>query len=413
VGHYGIMASKETTSQYTIGKILVRDYVLSFLAFFLFLGAFHSLTPTLPLYLAKLGSNKGEIGILVGAIGVASLVSRLLVGRILFRHSEKSVMMGGAMLFALTFLALVVFRPFWPFLVVRIVQGVAFASLDTAAIAYAIRIVPEEYRARGIGYFLLATSLASALAATSSVFIVNAYGFTILLLSCTVLSLCAFVLSWSLKSKVATSAAGPSAKNTHYFEPRILAPALVSFLFFLSWAGIAAFFPLYSVECGVKNPGIFFSATASMIIIVRAFGGRIFELYSREKIIPTFIVVSMIAYVILAFSHSLPMFIFVGLLSGAALAFLIPVAMAYALQYARSSDGSAIATYQISMDLALAVGPVIAGFVIPFAGYRATFLCLAFTCLINFAYFQFYLRKKNRAIQATPQNELGIYASPS
>ena len=186
------MNNGETTSRHTIQKILIRDYVLSFLAFFGFLAAFHALTPTLPIYLATLGSNAREIGLLVGTIGVSSLVSRLLVGRVLLKYSERLVMMWGAILFALTFLALIVFRPFWPFFVVRLLQGIAFASLDTAAIAYVIRIIPLAYRARAISYFLLAPSLASAMVASSAVFVVNTYGFAILLLACTGLSLCAF-----------------------------------------------------------------------------------------------------------------------------------------------------------------------------------------------------------------------------
>jgi MFS family permease len=401
MGHYGAMHTKEDTSHHVIRNILSRNFAFSFLAFFVFLMAFHSLTPTLPLYLAKLGSREREIGILVGTIGVASLVSRFLVGRILLMYSEKIVMMGGAMLFALTFMALIIFRPFWPYFVVRLLQGIAFASLDTAVIAYAIRIIPEAYRARGIGYFLLATSLASAVAATSSVFVANAYGFMVLLVTCVALSFCAFLLSWMLKENVARPGAISHGKNTRFFEPKIIAPALVSFLFFFSWAGTAAFFPLYSVECGVKNPGLFFSASAVMIIFVRAFGSKAFEIYPREKIIPTFILVSVIGFVMLSFSHTLPMFIIIGLLMGSALAFLIPVTLSYALEYAGSSDGSAVATYQASMDLGLALGPVTMGIIAPLTGYRVMFLCVALTCILNFGYFQFILKKKGHMAHAT------------
>ena len=206
-------------------------------------------------------------------------------------------MMWGAMLFALSFLALIVFRPFWPFFVVRLLQGIAFACLDTAAIAYAIRIIPVAYRPRAISYFLLAPSLASAIATSSGVFVVNEYGFAVLLLACTGLSMCALLLSWKLKVQEAVRPVVTSpAKNNLFFEPKILAPAMVSFLFAFSWAGVTAFFPLYSIQCGVTNPGYFFSANAVMLIVVRSLGGRIFDTYSKEKIIPTVIIVSMVAW---------------------------------------------------------------------------------------------------------------------
>lgn len=394
------MHSKRFAFPPSLRHVLVRDYVLSFFAFFGFLCAFQSLTPTFPLYLAALGANAREIGVLVGTIGFASLISRFLVGRVLVRYPERSVMLGGAGLFALTFFALIAFRPFWPYLVIRLLQGIAFASLDTAAIAYAVRIIPEEYRARGIGYFLLATSLASALASASSVFMANSFGFTVVFLSCAALSLCAFLLSWSLRRQTARSVKELPAKASHFFEPGIIAPAVVSFMFFFSWSGVSAFFPLYSIACGVANPGLFFSASAVMIVTVRIIGGRIFEMYSREKIITVSLVVVATALGTLSFSRSLPMFLLVGALLGAAVAFLVPVVMAYALAYAGVSNGSAVATYQASMDLGLAVGPAVVGIIVPFIGYQATFLCLAFTCLVNLCYFQLYLKRKGRAALA-------------
>jgi MFS family permease len=385
--------------KHAITNIVSRDYALSFIAFFGFLAAYHALTPTLPLYLARLGSNEREIGVLVGTIGVSSLVTRLLVGRVLLKHSEKVVMMWGAVMFSLSFLALIVLRPFWPLLVVRLLQGIAFASLDTAAIAYVIRIVPETYRSRAINYFLLAPSLASAIAATSGVYVVNEYGFPLLLLVCTGLPLGSFLLSLKLKGPEMGKQPVRSTKNRLFFQRKILAPAIMSFLFYVSLSGVRAFFPLYSLQCGVKNPGYFFSASAIMVVAVRMFGGRVFETYGKEKVIATFILVSAASVTTLALSSTLVMFVLVGLVWGMAIAFLIPVSMAYALEFAGSSDGSAVGSYQTAMDSGIALGPVITGFIVPHTGYRVAFLFLAFTCLANFGYFRFYLRKKARAVR--------------
>jgi MFS family permease len=389
------MRNEEAISPHSIRNILVRDYVLSFLAFFGFLSAFHALIPTLPIYLVRLGSNEREIGFLVGTASVTSLISRLLVGRMLLKHSERQLMIWGAALCTLSFLALIVFRPFWPLFIVRLVQGLALASVDTAVIAYAIRIVPVAYRARSISYFFVAPSLAMAISASSSVFVVNAYGFTVLFFACTGLSLCVVFVSCKLKAQETKPPVSISAvKNDLLFERKIIAPAMVTFLLSFAWGGISAFFPLYSIECGVSNPGLFFSASAVMVVVGRLLGGSIFEKYRKETIIPGFTVVTTMALVTLAFSRTLPMFIVVGLLWGLASAFVYPASMAYALEYAGSSGGTAVATYQACFDMGLAFGPVTMGIMVPFTGYRVMFLFLAFTCLINLGYFQFYLRKK-------------------
>ena len=59
----------------------------------------------------------------------------------------------------------------------------------------------------------------------------------------------------------------------------------------------------------------------------------------------------MIATVILSFSTTLSMFIFVGLLWGVGSAFFYPASMAHAFEYAGSSGGTAVGTIRALMDL--------------------------------------------------------------
>jgi predicted MFS family arabinose efflux permease len=388
------MDDVETLLRHPFKNILVRDYVLGFFALFGFLAAFHALTPTLPIYLERLESSKREIGVLVGAIGISALVARLLVGKILRSHSARVVMMVAAALFGLSFLALVVFCPFWPVFIVRLVQGIAFASLDAAVLSHVVRIIPSAYRARAIVYFFVGPSLASAIAATSSIYVVNAYGFPVLLFACTGLCVCTFVLSWNLRGKGTEEPNSPGKQSSLFFRPQIIAPAFVSLLYYFSFAGVSAFFPLYSLQCGVMNPGIFFSSVAMTLIAVRLFGGFVFEIHTKERIISFFLVVSAASLVVLSLSTTLPLFILAGVLWGIAMGYLVPVIMAYALEYAGSSDGTAIATYQAFMDSGLAFGPVAMGIVVHLAGYRSMFLCSALVCLVNLAFFLSYLTKR-------------------
>ena len=161
---------------------------------------------------------------------------------------------------------------------------------------------------------------------------------------------------------------------------------------------IVAFFPLYAIECGVKNPGYFFSAMAVMLIAGRILGGKVVDTYNKEKIILTLIFTGMAAMVILSFSRTLPLFIFVGMIWGVGSAFFFPAAMAYALEYAGSSDGTTVGTFRAISDLGSALGPVFMGVIIPLTGYRIMFLCLAFICLINLCYFHFYVRKRHNSV---------------
>ena len=388
------MQNEEGSSRRIVRTLLTRDFALGFLALFSFLAAAYALLPTLPLYLARLGAHEAEIGVLVGIYGASSLFSRLFVGSALLRFSEKSVMMVGAALFALTFIASLVFLPFWPFFMVRLFQGVAFACLDTAALAAIVNVIPLAYRGRAIGYFLLAPNLALALAPSFGMLIINHYSFVFLFLTCAGLSLCAFFFSLKLKKgDAAKSGRSASAPRSLFFEPKIITPAITIFLHSFVWGALIAFLPLYALRCGITNPGYFFSAIAIMLILGRTAGGRILDAHGKERMILTFVVISTTAVVVLAFSRTLPLFVLAGLLWGTGSAFFWPASMAYAFEYAGSSGGAAIGTLRALADLGLALGPVIMGLIIPHTGYRAMFLCLALVCVINLGYFQFYVRK--------------------
>ncbi len=391
------MQNEENTHQQTIRNIFSHDFVFAFLSLFIFIVAYHTLIPTLPIFFERLGSNEREIGLLIGIFGGSALVFRLVVGSILLKYSEKSVMMFGALLFAVTFLACLVLRPFWPFFAVRFFQGVAFAFIDTAALAFVIKVTPLVNRARAISYLVLAPPVSQAIAPLFGMFIINRYSFTVLFLICIGLSLCAFFFSWRLKGQeIVTLDKDISGNSNTFLDLKIIVPSIIGFLQNFTWGGVIAFLPLYAVMCGVKNPGYFFFANASMMIAGRALGGKILDTYEKEKILGIFIFVSVVAMVILAFSRTLPMFILTGLIWGTGGGFFFPASMAYALDYAGSSSGPAVGTFRALSDLGLALGPVITGIIIPLAGYQGMFLCLALIGLINLVYFQFYVRKKGQ-----------------
>jgi predicted MFS family arabinose efflux permease len=395
VEYYSAMNNEEKVPQHTIKGMVTRDFVFAFLGFSAFTVGYHALFPTLPIFLASLGSNVREIGVLVGILGVSSLFSRLIVGGALWKYSEKKVMMFGALLFALTFLAFIVFRSFWPLFTVRLFQGVAFACIDTSALAFVIRVTPMAYRGRAIGYLVLAPTLTFGIGPLFGMFLINQYNFNTFFLTCVGLPLCSFFLFWKLKGQgTIRPDKGTPTHNTLFLNRRIIFPSVTVLLTNFVFGALVAYFPLYAIQCGVTNPAYFYSANAVMIIAGRTLGGKILDTYNKKHIILTCICMSLIAMVILSFSRTQPLFVFVGMIWGAGSAFFFPVSLAHALEYAGSSDGTAVGTFRAISDLGQALGPVLMGIIIPFTGYRIMFLCLALICFINLCYFQFYVRKR-------------------
>ena len=144
----------------------------------------------------------------------------------------------------------------------------------------------------------------------------------------------------------------------------------------------------------MANPGLFFTILAIILILGRSIGGKIFDLYSKERIILPCLATGIIAMIILAFSKTVPMFILVAVVWGIGFAFLTPSLVAYALDHAGSSSGPAMGTFTAFSDVGLTFGPVIMGIILHSTNYPIMFLCLAFTGLINLNYFYIFARKK-------------------
>jgi MFS family permease len=385
-------------------KILTRDFALSFFAQFTFSSVFSILIPTIPIYLSRMGAREAEIGVLVGALSVSSLVLRPLIGRALLKIPEKKFMIVGALLYILSSIAYLFAPPFWPLLAVRVFQGFGLAFFSTASFTLVANMIPETHRGQIISYFYLSINFAFALAPYFGMLLINQFNFPfnfkILFLVCIGLSLCCLFITLKLKKVSDVPLANLSLQKQPFLSREVLPPAIIAFLITITWGALTAFFPLYALSHGVDNPGLFFAAFAVTLIFVRGLGGKILDVYAREKIILPCLFNLIISTVILAFSTTLTMFILVAVIWGMGTAFLYPALVAYTIDRAGSSRGPAMGTFTALTDLGAGMGSVIMGIVLQLTNYPIMFLCLALTGIINLLYFYFTIRKKGEGRHA-------------
>ncbi len=375
-------------------KILNRDFILACTAQFTFSAVYYIYIPTLPIYLSRLGSSKSEIGVLIGIFGVSSLVLRPFVGKALSKIPERNFMMAGALLFAITSLAYLIVPPFWPFLIARVIQGIGLAFFYTASFTLVANISPEGHRGQSLSYFLLAFNIALALAPYFGMLIINQVDFTLLFLVSLGISLCSFFTASKIRKMQGVPLEDPSIRDQPFLSREALPPSIMVFVIMVIWGTLATFFPLYSVSCGVTNPGLFFAAYAIVLILARALGGKILDLYSREKVMWPCLSSFIIAMIILSFSKTLAMFILVSIIWGFANAFAYPALVAFLLDLAGDSRGPAMGTFTAASDLGVGLGTVIMGIIVNLTNYQTMFLCLALLGFINLNYFYFLARKK-------------------
>jgi MFS family permease len=382
----------------TMQKILTRDFVLNFLAQFAFSFVSFILIPTIPVYLSRFEAKAGEIGFLVGVLSVSSLIPRPFIGRALLRIPERKFMIAGATLYIFSSIAYLIAPPFWPFLIVRILQGVGLAFFSTASVALIANITSENRRGQIISYYFLSFNFAFALAPYFGMLLINQLSFTVLFLVCTALSLCTLFITLKLRETHGVPVENIPIQNQPFFSREVLPSAIMAFLLNVIWGALGAFFPLYALRHDVSNPGIFFAFVAITLILGRSLGGRILDMVEREKVIIPCIILVIISVVILTFSTTLPMFILVAVIFGTGWAFLYPSLVVYAVENSGSARGPAMGTFTALADLGAGIGPMIMGLILEWTNYPIMFMFLALIGTVNFLYFRYTIRKKRKKV---------------
>lgn len=370
-------------------RLINRNFVLAFCAQMALMSIYQILIPTLPLYLKRLGATEIEVGILIGTMGIASVLARPVVGKLLGKVGAKLFMIGGACLSVTVSIAYILIPPFWPFFFVRIFHGASFGFFHTASTSYIVGITDPAYRARALGYFALTMNFAGAIAPPVGVILLNSFGAEYLFLVCTAISVGMLTVSAILGRSRTTTEAATETEGSLICRSAV-PHSIVGFMALWVWASMTTFFPIYATNQGVANPGLFFTTIAVTLILSRTLGGRILDVPYKRALVLLCLATSILSMVVLSFSRTQPMFLLSAVIWGAGHAYLLPSLITLALQRTGSSPSPAVATFYAISDIGVFVGPLVMGVVVHYTSYPLMFFCLSLVALVNLLYFWWF-----------------------
>jgi MFS transporter, DHA1 family, multidrug resistance protein len=112
--------------------------------------------PLFPLYTISLGASLGMLGLITAVLGLARLASALPIGMLSDRLDRKTVLVGGMITFAVSFV-LYALAPTAPLLAVpRTLQAIAMVATFPLGIAYIGDVVERRDRGAAIGVYTAA-----------------------------------------------------------------------------------------------------------------------------------------------------------------------------------------------------------------------------------------------------------------
>ena len=138
-----------------------RFFMMCGFTFTVFLSLFQ-LLPTAPFRILDLGGSNAVAGLFLGLLTYASALSAPITGALADRIGKRRMLLVTSLAIAGFSLAYAASHNYWLPLVLVLFHGLFWSGLLSASAAYMTEVIPESRRAEGIGYWGMATMLATA-----------------------------------------------------------------------------------------------------------------------------------------------------------------------------------------------------------------------------------------------------------
>lgn len=391
---------KETPPQLstTTEKIWTRDFTLICISnFFIFLG-FQMTLPTIPLFVEHLGGNEQLIGLVVGIFTFSALLIRPFAGHQLEIRGRRFVYLLGLAIFVLSVGAYGIISSLLFLFLFRMVQGIGWGFSTTASGTIATDLIPAKRRGEGMGYFGLFGNIALAFGPSLGLTLAGTISYTKLFSICAILGLVALILS----SRIHYKKIEPVKENPRkwdFYEETALPPSILLFFITVSFGGIAAFLPLYTVQKGISGIEWYFLLFAVALMISRTFAGRLYDLKGHRAVFAPGAFSIVLAMLLLAWLPSSLVLYIAAFIYGLGFGALQPALQAWAVQKAPDNrKGMANATFFSSFDLGVGIGAIAFGQIAYLLGYQSIYIASAISVLISILlYFTWIGKNKTSA----------------
>ncbi len=366
-------------------KLWTKDFVrLSLVSLFMYL-VFYSLMVVVTIYaLQHMQASKAAAGLAAGDFLLAALVARLIAGHSMERIGKRRMMLGGLLFYAFLQGSYFGAGSIGSFAVIRFFHGLAFGFCATAVSTLAACLVPKARRGEGMGYFLLSTTLASAIGPFIGFFVYRQYGFGSLLLVNLGLSVAAVLLARGIQlpapDVVQVQPAAAAAHGIHsYFECKALPIAGISFLIYFCYSSLLSFFSAYAAELHMLEAGQYFFLVYSLAIIVsRPQVGKFADRRGIHSVMYPSFVLFALGLGLLSQMHTAGMMAGAAICCGVGFGTFAAMGQVLAIQKVpQERFGIALSTVLSISEFGTGVGPFVLGGLLEVCGFRWLYLLAA------------------------------------
>ena len=379
-----------------------RNFTTCAAANFLLFFSFYQLLPILPMFIIeKFQTDNATAGIVISLYTIGALACRPFAGFLVDTLSRKPLYFWTVFAFTLCFIGYKTLGLIPLLAVLRFMHGLCFGISTTASNTVAIDALPASRRGEGIGYFGISVNLAFATGPMTGMFLYEAFGDNIVFAISIILCVIGLILVQTLK-------VAPKEKKPHaplsldrFFLTRAV-PQFANFIFVgFAYGPVTNYIALYAKELGISGSGWFYALIAAGLIINRVMTGRLIDRGYLIHLVGTGMTLNIVAYFLLAFSHSPVTFFASAFLIGTSLGLIFPGYQTMCVNLARYHQrGTANSTLLSGWDIGIGIGILVGGSMAEHFGMhqQVFFTCAVALVIADILYFTWtarhYLRNK-------------------
>ena len=358
-------------------KLWSKNYIFIILINFLVFTNHIMLLSTFPFYVEKLGKSTTVAGTAALLFSLVAVLCRPFVGWMLDNGKRKSILLLGLLGMGLMPLGYYFSSVLLILLLFRMIHGASLACSSTANATIASDTIPPSRFAEGMGYFGMATALATACAPSLGLFLMNRLGFTALFFTAASLIICAFFLLLFLQETPMKKEKKPLLLSS-LFSKDALPASGVTVIFMITFGALENFLSKYASENGLPSGGLYFLIMSILLLFTRLTVGKIADQRGEDIFVYTCNASMLLSFLLLAFIPNQITFFLSAVLSGYAFGGLEPALQSMAVHTAPPEQrGSANSTFLCAYDIGIGIGGGLSGLLITHLGYSHMWAILA------------------------------------
>ena len=343
-------------------QLLTKEFTLLSISSLLFFGSFNMIIPELPDYLTSLGGAEYK-GYIISLFTITAAISRPFSGKLTDTIGRVPIMIFGASVAFFVGIAYPIFTTVLGFMFLRLIHGFSTGFKPTGTSAYVADIIPEDRRGEAMGFLGMASSLGMALGPTLGSKITSTYGYDVLFYFSGSIALLSIIILFNLKETLAVEKRKKFSlkllkiNKDDFYEPRVLAPAIVFLLSTFSFGLILTIVPDLSVHLNIGDKGIYFTIFVLSSVAIRFIAGRASDLHGRIPIIVISMILLIVSMLLLSFVQTKTTFYLSALVYGISLGMSSPTVFAWTADLADMKKiGRAFATMYIALEVGIGIG---------------------------------------------------------